>query len=77
MINDIIARGLFKYKNIFNAYRKRFNDLPNDTFISDYNYCFWLACIQYHPDDDRFLEYFIILLDAQLKKSQIENARWI
>lgn len=77
MVNDIITKGLLKYKYLFIEYRKRFKDLPSDTFISDYNYCFWLACSQYHPDDDLFREYFVIILEAQLKKSQIENARWI
>lgn len=77
MINDIIARGLLRYKPLFMHYRKKYQDLPKDTYISDYNYCFWLACMTYHPDDDLFREYFIILLESQLKQSQIENARWI
>ena len=76
MVNDIIEKYLVQYYYLVEYYIQAYGDLPIETIESDYQYCFYLATQQYHPDDNRFKEYLIILLDSQIKQSYIEDCKW-
>ena len=77
MIDSIIDKYLKEYTHLYRYFRTLYSELDMDTYQSVYLYCFWVATKQYHPKDERFEEYFILILDSQLKQSRVENNKWI
>ena len=77
MVDDLVAKYIDEYSYLTYDYKAKYPSLPSDTIESDFYLCLWSAMLKYHPNDGRFLEYLIILLDRQVKLSYNENAKWL
>lgn len=77
MIDKILKKYLAKYSYLISEYKGKYPNLSSDIIESDFNLCFWMAMIKYHPNDSEFFEYLIVLLDRQIKLSNNENSKWL
>ena len=77
MVDDLVAKYIDEYSYLTDDYKVKYSSLPSDTIESDFYLCLWLAMLKYHPNDGRFLEYFTMLLDRQIKLSNKENLKWL
>ena len=77
MVDNLVAKYIDEYSYLIDDYKAKYSSLSSDTIESDFYLCLWSAMLKYHPNDGRFLEYLIVLLDRQVKLSNNENAKWL